>query len=60
MAVGASYLPIPINEFIQGVNVPVDLYVRLSENKYVAVARAGTVSDVSQFRKFQNRDVEYV
>jgi putative nucleotidyltransferase with HDIG domain len=54
------YLPIPINEFIQGVIVPVDLFIRLGDEKFIMVSRAGSTSDVAQFRKFQNREVEYV
>ena len=55
-----DYLPIPINEFIQGVVIPVDLFIRLGDEKFIMVARAGATSDVNQFKQYQSREVSYV
>jgi len=54
------YMPIPISEFVAGVVVPVDLHIRLSEDKFVCVAKAQTQSNVEQFRNYQNREVLYL
>lgn len=55
-----DYIPIPIAEFTAGVRIPVDLYIRISENKFVLVSKAGASSDVQQFRNYQNHEVSYV
>lgn len=55
-----DFMPIPISEFVQGVTIPVDLYVRLSEEKFVLVGKAGALSNVEQFKKYQNREVSYL
>lgn len=55
-----EYVPIPISEFVSGVLIQVDLHIRLSEEKFVMVARAGVLSDVSQFKNYQNKEVAYL
>ncbi len=59
---GASqeFVPIPIHEFVNGMQIPVDLYIRLSEEKFVLVAKAGAHSNVDQFKKYQNKEVSYL
>jgi putative nucleotidyltransferase with HDIG domain len=56
----SDFLPIPIGEFTKGVTIPVDLYVRLSEEKFVCVAKGSTQSDVDQFKNYQNKEVNYL
>lgn len=55
-----DFLPIPIAEFVNGVMIPVDLFVRLSEEKFVLVGKAGTHSNVDQFKNYQNKEVSYL
>lgn len=55
-----DFLPIPIGDFAKGVTVPVDLYVRLADDKFVMVAKSGTKSDVQQFRNYQDKEVSYL
>jgi putative nucleotidyltransferase with HDIG domain len=55
-----EFVPIPINEFVKGVMIPVDLYVRLSEQKFVLVGKAGSHSNVDQFQNYQNKEVKYL
>jgi putative nucleotidyltransferase with HDIG domain len=55
-----DFLPIPISEFAKGVSIPVDLYIRLGDDKFVLVAKAATKSDVEQFKNYQNREVAYL
>lgn len=54
------YLPVPIQEFIQGAIVPVDLYVKLNDNKYIMVSKAGTKTDQTQLQTYENKTVEYL
>jgi putative nucleotidyltransferase with HDIG domain len=56
----SDYIPIPIGEFTAGVRIPVDLFIRLGEEKFVLVSKAETTSDVQQYRNYQNREVAYV
>lgn len=55
-----DYIPVPLHEFVNGVQVQVDLYVRLSESKFVMVAKAGTQSNVEQFKNYQSHEVSYL
>lgn len=55
-----EFMPVPISDFSKGVTVPVDLYVRLADEKFVMVSKAGTQSDVRQFQNYQNREVSYL
>jgi putative nucleotidyltransferase with HDIG domain len=54
----SEMVPVPIKEMIGGVKVPVDLHVRLSDDKYVIVAKAGTYTQVEQFLSFENKKVD--
>ncbi len=53
-------MPIPISEFVQGVTIPVDLYIRLGDEKFVMVGKAGAHSNVDQFKNYQNKEVSYL
>lgn len=59
-AVPEDFMPIPITEFVQGVTIPVDLYVRLNDEKFVMVGKAGAHSNVDQFKNYQNKEVTYL
>lgn len=55
-----EFMPIPIQDFAKGVKVPVDLYVRLTEDKFILVAKAGTTSNVSELKFYQSKEVSYL
>jgi putative nucleotidyltransferase with HDIG domain len=55
-----DFVPIGIHEFVNGVTIPVDLYIRLGEEKFVMVGKAGTQSNVDQFKNYQNHEVSYL
>ncbi len=55
-----DYVPIPINEFIRGVMIQVDLYIRLGDDKFVLVGRAGQHSNIDQFRNYSDKEVHYL
>lgn len=53
-------IPIPISEFISGATVAVDLYVKLSEAKFVQIAKAGQKTQKNQLRTYENKEVHYL
>src|SRR3954465_5683279 len=53
-------VPIPIQEFLSGPTIPVNLYVRLTDDKYVCVAKEDAKTHLDQLRSYENRDVEYL
>lgn len=53
-------IPIPIGEFITGVKVPVDVYVRLSDQKFVLVAKIGSRTHRDQLMNYKNKTVDYL
>ncbi len=55
-----EFVPISLTEFVSGVAIPVDLFVRLGEEKFVLVAKAGQHSNVDQFKNYQNKEVAYL
>lgn len=52
-------IPIAISEFIEGISLPVDIYIRLSDTKFVQIAKAGTKPSKSQLGSYQEKAVEY-
>ncbi len=53
-------IPISINEFMAGTKIPVDVFVRLSEDRYVCLARQGQVTQKDQLAKYKDREVSYL
>lgn len=53
-------IPVPIGEFISGVKTPVDLYVRLSSDKFVLICKAGTPTQQDQLRTYKDKEVDYL
>lgn len=58
--ISKDFLPIALQEFVSGVPIPVDLFVRISEEKFILVAKGGSLSNVDQFRNYQNKEVVYL
>ncbi len=55
-----EFMPIPITEFVQGVTIPVDLFLKIGDDKLILVAKAGSLSNVDQFKNYQNKEVSYL
>lgn len=53
-------IPIPINEFIGGTKVPVNLYIRLGEDKFVLIAKAGQATDKDHLKSYNNKEINYL
>jgi len=52
-------VPIPIAEFVSGSSIPVDLYVQLSPDKFVLVAKAGSKTEISRLRNYEQKDMKH-
>lgn len=53
-------VPIPISELISEGNVPVDLYVRLGEENFFKVAKAGSKTDKERLSTYEDKTLEYL
>jgi putative nucleotidyltransferase with HDIG domain len=60
MATLEEMVPIPIAEFISGVTTPVDLHIKLSDDKFVVILKEGTKTEVEQLKKYKEKSVDYV
>lgn len=52
--------PVPLDELIAKPKVLVDLYVQLSDSKYILIAKAGTNTSPEQLKKFKAKGVSYM
>lgn len=50
--------PIPIRQLIAGARIPVDLYVRIAENKFITIAKAGSLTQVERFLNYENKQLD--
>lgn len=55
-----SFIPVPIQEFAVGLSTPVDIYVKLSEDKYVLIIKAGEKATKERVHQYQNKKLEYL
>ncbi len=53
-------VPIPLKEFVAGSVIPVDLYIRLSDDKYVLIAKEDSKTQMDQLQAYENKRVEYL
>jgi putative nucleotidyltransferase with HDIG domain len=53
-------MPIPIEDLVNGVKTPTDLFIRLSQVKFVCVAHAGTAINVDQLKNYKSHEVTYL
>lgn len=51
-------VPIPISEFISGGAIPVNVYIKLSEEKFVLIAKEGSKTSLQQMRTFEKQTVD--
>jgi putative nucleotidyltransferase with HDIG domain len=55
-----SMIPIPIAEFIMGNKLTVNLFVRLSEDKFVLIGKAGSNVNRQQLKSYNQKEVQYL
>jgi putative nucleotidyltransferase with HDIG domain len=59
-ATDKEMIPVPIGEFIIGNKVPVNLWVRLNEDKFVMIAKTGQPTNKEQLKSYNNKAIEYL
>ncbi len=53
-------IPIPITEVVSISSMPVDLYVRFGDGRFVQVVKAGVANPMDQIKNYQSKDVQYL
>lgn len=53
-------IPIPIDDIINGLTTPVDLFVRLSESKYVLVLKEGSLTQKDRLSSYKDKELSYL
>lgn len=53
-------VPIPLKEFITGSVIPVDLFIRLTNDKYVLIAKEDSKTQMDQLQAYESKQVEYL
>lgn len=53
-------IPIPIDDIINGMTTPVDLYVRLSESKYILISKEGTTTQKDRLSSYKDKELSYL
>lgn len=60
MSTAEEYMPIAIDELVSGTINPVDLFVRISDTKFIQVAKADTTLDIHQLKNYKSKAIEYL
>lgn len=53
-------VPVPVEEFKNIEAIPMDVFIRLTGDKYVLIAKAGAQLDLSRLRSYQARFIDYL
>jgi putative nucleotidyltransferase with HDIG domain len=53
-------IPVSISDFIMGDTMPVNVYVRIGQDKFVLVARPGDKTDTARLSTYKNKAVDYL
>jgi putative nucleotidyltransferase with HDIG domain len=54
------FIPLPIEDFLTGMKAPVDLYVRLSDEKFVQVFKKDLKTEQSQLSIYKDKSIRYL
>lgn len=55
-----KYIPMSLEEFVQGLKTPVDLYVKLSEKKFVLLVKKGNIPENGQLTTYKDKKINYL
>ncbi|MCB9026788.1 MAG: HD domain-containing protein [Bdellovibrionaceae bacterium] len=53
-------IPVPIDDLINGMTTPVDLYVRLSDSKYILIAKEGSKTETDRLSTYKDKKLDYL
>ncbi|MEO0335055.1 MAG: HD domain-containing phosphohydrolase [Pseudomonadota bacterium] len=55
-----SMIPISIEEFVEGISIPADLYLRLGDTKFVILQKAGNRAEKARLSSYKDKKVNYL
>lgn len=55
-----SMVAIPITEFLSAAKLPVDIYIRLSQTKFVQLAKAGDEVQIDRLSRYENKKIDFL
>ena len=55
-----NMIAVPIHEFLSGATVPVDLFVKLNDDKFVLIAKKDTKTSREQLETYEDKAVHYL
>ncbi|OFZ18378.1 MAG: hypothetical protein A2Z20_03960 [Bdellovibrionales bacterium RBG_16_40_8] len=55
-----NMIPVPIQDMISGTVIAVDLHIKLSDNKFIVIQRAGQKTNREQLKNYENKTIEYL
>ncbi|HEX4923966.1 MAG TPA: HD domain-containing phosphohydrolase [Bdellovibrionales bacterium] len=55
-----SMVAIPIAEFLSAAKLPVDIFIKLSESKFVHLAKAGEAVQIERLSRYENKNIEFL
>ncbi|NQZ00159.1 MAG: HD domain-containing protein [Bdellovibrionales bacterium] len=55
-----AMIPISIDEFVEGISVPADLYLRLGDKKFVILQKAGQKASRERLGSYKDKKVNYL
>ncbi len=51
-------MAVPLNDFISGTKIPVDVYIRLGQTKFVLLVKAGEIMMMDRLATYESKQVE--
>lgn len=54
-----EYIPFPINHLTVNLKSPVDLYIKLSKNKYILLVKKGSKTKPSEISNYKEKNIDY-
>jgi putative nucleotidyltransferase with HDIG domain len=55
-----SMVAVPITEFLSTNRLPVDIFIRLSQSKFVHLAKAGEAVQIDRFSRYENKHIDFL
>jgi putative nucleotidyltransferase with HDIG domain len=55
-----NMVPVPISEFVSGATVPVDLFVKIGDDKFILVAKKDSKTSREQLETYETKAVFYI
>lgn len=56
----SSFVPVPIRDFTTGLSSPVDIYIKLSDEKFVLIVKQGEKATIDRVTHYENKKIDYL